>query len=164
MLHRNLHILKGILYPCWNIFNGPQIRKKKKNKSKPTLKAFIVQSPDLLGAAVFAKAPRGRDLRKSVLRSDSETPLAQGLGGGAALRHTVFIFQGYISIFGKGSKRKYFQGRICEGISYGDLCPAYDSQRGFGEMCVRRGKDLFYSSLKLLEQNSALLVTSFDKT
>lgn len=29
VLGRNLHILKGILYPCWNSFNGPQIRKTK---------------------------------------------------------------------------------------------------------------------------------------
>lgn len=36
MLHRNLHILKGILYPRWNIFNGPQIRGKKKTVENHT--------------------------------------------------------------------------------------------------------------------------------
>lgn len=73
----------------------------------------------------------------------------------------MFIFQGNVSIFGKESKRKDIQGRICEGISYGDLCPAYNSQQD--EMCVRMGKNLFYSSLKLLEQDFARLVTSSDE-
>lgn len=74
MLCRNLHILKGILYPCWIIFNGPQIRKKKKRKEKlkTTLKAFIVQSPDLLGASAFVKAARRRDGRKLVLSGCAE--------------------------------------------------------------------------------------------
>lgn len=31
-------------------------------------------------------------------------------------------------------------------------------------MYVRGGKDLFFSSVKILEQNSALLVTSSDET
>lgn len=67
---------------------------KKKKKLKTTLKAFIVQSPDLLGAAVFMKAPRGRDLRKSVLRSDSETLLARGWVGVPSPRsqaHGVYL-------------------------------------------------------------------------
>lgn len=53
-----------------------------------------------------------------------------------ALRHTVFIFQGNVPNFAKRGKRKDFQGQIGKCISYGDLRPACDSQRGFGEMCI----------------------------
>lgn len=93
MLHRNLHILKGILCPCWNAFNGPQIRKKKKKRSKTTLKAFIVRSPDLWGASALVKAPRGRDLRKLVLSTEPRDTAPQGLRvrRAHALTHRVYL-------------------------------------------------------------------------
>lgn len=77
---------------------------------------------------------------------------------------TVFVLQGFASIFGKGSKRKEFQGRICKGISYGDLCPTYDSQRGFGGIRVGGGKGLFCSSLEVVAPNSTVLMALSDES
>lgn len=77
---------------------------------------------------------------------------------------TVFVLQGFASIFGKGSERKEFQGRICKGISYGDLCLTYDSQGGFGGIHVGGGKGLFCSSLKVIVLNSTVLMAISDES